>query len=272
MASKESAIRNDLNRRAREVGIFDQELTLEDLAAVRAFYDFTCLNPACRKTPAISIDHVKPLINGGSNTRENLQLLCTECNKAKQDQEIDYREGKVVPPDFVAPNAEEKTYKRHDWKTIRSDYISSTATLRELAAKYNVSLATIGERASAEGWTNDREQLANKIRTGTIDELAKEGISSRVMTAKVTEQATLRYLDDNPKVKLGDLVQALKLLGVYEGLPTDRVVTENESDVDDSDFVRAAEQVARRADRRREAEVYRYDSEAEEGMGAGWSD
>jgi hypothetical protein len=32
MADKAHAIRNDLNRRAREVGIFDQELTLADLS------------------------------------------------------------------------------------------------------------------------------------------------------------------------------------------------------------------------------------------------
>jgi hypothetical protein len=183
-----------------------------------------------------------------------------------------------VPADYSAPQNEDhsestqKTYKKHDWRTIRGDYISTNSTLRDLARKYDVSLATLGERASAEGWSEDREQLANKIRTGTIDALAKEGISSRIMTAKVTEQATLRYLDDNPKVKLGDLVQSLKLLGVYEGLPTERTATVDETDVDDTDFIRAAERVARRADRSREDEVYQYDAPDEDTMGAGWSD
>jgi hypothetical protein len=103
MADKANAIKNDLNRRAREVGIFDQELTLADLAAVRSFYDFTCLK--CGKRPATSIDHVKALSEGGQNTVENLQLLCTNDNKAKGKREEDYRKGRIVTLEFVRENS-----------------------------------------------------------------------------------------------------------------------------------------------------------------------
>jgi hypothetical protein len=102
MADKANAIKNDLNRRAREVGIFDQELTLADLAAVRSFYDFTCLK--CGKRPATSIDHVKALSEGGQNTVENLQLLCTNDNKAKGKREEDYRKGRILTAEFVRDN------------------------------------------------------------------------------------------------------------------------------------------------------------------------
>lgn len=102
MALRSRAILNNLNDRAREVGIFDQVLTLDDLAAVRAFYDFTCLK--CGAKPAISIDHVKPLSKGGENTRENLQLLCVDCNKVKRDSEEDYRKGRIVPNDYMPAN------------------------------------------------------------------------------------------------------------------------------------------------------------------------
>jgi hypothetical protein len=103
MADKANAIKNDLNRRAREVGIFDQELTLADLAAVRAFYGWTCLK--CGKERATSIDHVKALSVDGQNTIDNLQLLCTNCNKAKGRKEEDYRKGRILTPELVTEYA-----------------------------------------------------------------------------------------------------------------------------------------------------------------------
>jgi hypothetical protein len=112
MADSPHAIRVSLNRRAREVGIFDQELSMEELAAVRAFYDFTCLK--CGKKPATSIDHVIPLSEGGQNTIDNLQLLCTNCNKAKGKKEGDYRKGRIVPADYVAPEYADYSYEMND--------------------------------------------------------------------------------------------------------------------------------------------------------------
>jgi hypothetical protein len=103
MADSPHAIRVSLNRRAREVGIFDQELTMEELAAVRAFYDFTCLK--CGKKPATSIDHVKALKEGGQNTLENLQLLCNPCNRTKGKKEEDYRKGRILTPELVSEYA-----------------------------------------------------------------------------------------------------------------------------------------------------------------------
>jgi hypothetical protein len=117
MADKPNAIKNDLNRRAREVGIFDQELTLADLAAVRLFYGFTCLK--CGKKPATSIDHVKALIEGGQNTVENLQLLCTNDNKAKGKKEEDYRKGRIVTPEFVLANS---SYESDEMESEDSSY------------------------------------------------------------------------------------------------------------------------------------------------------
>lgn len=93
MASRTRARINNLNDRAREVGQSD-ELSLDDLNALKTFYDFTCLK--CGAKPAISPDHVVPLALGGTNTVENLQLLCERCNKAKRAKSHDYRNGKIL--------------------------------------------------------------------------------------------------------------------------------------------------------------------------------
>lgn len=92
MASREAAIKNNLNDRARKEGQPD-ELTTQDIDALVAFYDHTCLK--CGKKPAKSVDHVKPLSKGGTNTLDNLQLLCLNCNKAKGAHQVDYRHGKI---------------------------------------------------------------------------------------------------------------------------------------------------------------------------------
>lgn len=57
MAGLPKARVNNLNQRMHDVGIFDQDLTLEDAQAINAFYNYTCLN--CGKKPASSIDLVK---------------------------------------------------------------------------------------------------------------------------------------------------------------------------------------------------------------------
>lgn len=50
MASRENAIKNNLNDRARKVGQFDQ-LTTQDIDALIAFYDFTCLKCDANPNP-----------------------------------------------------------------------------------------------------------------------------------------------------------------------------------------------------------------------------
>ena len=39
------------------------------------------------------MDHVIPLCLGGANTRDNLQVLCRDCNSEKGDTVADYRKG-----------------------------------------------------------------------------------------------------------------------------------------------------------------------------------
>ena len=55
-------------------------------------YNFTCLK--CRKTEPdikLTLDHVKPIKNGGLNIIDNIQPLCRSCNCSKGAKEVDYR-------------------------------------------------------------------------------------------------------------------------------------------------------------------------------------
>lgn len=57
-------------------------------------YDYTCLR-CSRREPEIMItpDHVVPLARGGTNTIDNIQPLCLQCNVAKNARFADYRGG-----------------------------------------------------------------------------------------------------------------------------------------------------------------------------------
>ena len=59
-----------------------------------------------------------------------------------------------------------------DWSRIRRDYIAGKGSYRELAAKYGVSLRTLGDRAKAEKWVELREQARDKAVTKTVDAIA----------------------------------------------------------------------------------------------------
>lgn len=63
-------------------------LTVEDWQSVLSLYGDCCL--ACG-ADGVTIDHVIPISQGGSNTVDNVQPLCGTCNTKKATKTIDYR-------------------------------------------------------------------------------------------------------------------------------------------------------------------------------------
>jgi 5-methylcytosine-specific restriction endonuclease McrA len=51
--------------------------------------DYRCL--ACGATSPLVPDHVIPLVKGGGNAIDNIQVLCATCNKRKGIKTTDYR-------------------------------------------------------------------------------------------------------------------------------------------------------------------------------------
>ena len=82
----EMAVRWAHNRRARKTGALSDNSSLQDLLVL---YGPRCL--ACGTTSNLTIDHIVPLVKGGSNTIDNKQVLCKRCNDSKGTKTIDYR-------------------------------------------------------------------------------------------------------------------------------------------------------------------------------------
>jgi 5-methylcytosine-specific restriction endonuclease McrA len=74
------------NRRAAKN---EGSLTLEEWESVLSMHDYRCAN--CGTDENITMDHIIPIVNGGSYSVNNVQPLCKSCNSRKATKTIDYR-------------------------------------------------------------------------------------------------------------------------------------------------------------------------------------
>lgn len=63
--------------------------TAQEWRELCAKYDHLCL--CCGEAKPLTVDHVVPLVEGGSNDISNIQPLCLDCNLRKATKTIDYR-------------------------------------------------------------------------------------------------------------------------------------------------------------------------------------
>jgi 5-methylcytosine-specific restriction endonuclease McrA len=72
------------NRRARACGDVRDKLTEDDIAAMLASQKHRCVYcKANLKLKKWHIDHIEPISRGGTNSKNNLQILCAPCNLSK---------------------------------------------------------------------------------------------------------------------------------------------------------------------------------------------
>lgn len=293
MATNEQAIKGNLNRRARFYGGDNApQLDVEDIFGILAFYD----RRSCKSgEPGFSFDHVKPLKLGGENIPENIQLLTEDENKAKRDEEIDYRQGRICTREWleqwkqeqneakgagnaISSKSTEQTDKladssTRDWGKIKTDYVTGEISLRDLAKKHAVSFNTLKEHALFEDWNAARTEYRNKITTETQQKLAARDVSARVIAAETAQSVIASWLAGFGGVaSAADAVSAAKLLLLIDGEPTERIANIDETDLDASDIISAAGRIAARAERKAAESDYSRGDTWQDGSGAGWTD
>ncbi len=72
-------------RRREQLQSSIENYTAQDVLDLLAQQRGRCAEPTCMVSlkPKYHVDHIMPLVLGGSNARDNIQLLCPRCNLAK---------------------------------------------------------------------------------------------------------------------------------------------------------------------------------------------
>lgn len=76
--------------RAKKYRLETGSFTKDEWELILYIYGYKCV--ACGSNKNIEADHVVPLYEGGTNHIENIQPLCSTCNRKKRTKTIDYRQ------------------------------------------------------------------------------------------------------------------------------------------------------------------------------------
>ncbi len=103
---------------------------------------------------------------------------------------------------------------QRDWDAIRADYVSGTASLKEVAKKHNVPYRSLAEHSSSEAWVEQRAQYRESAATKFIDIVADRRAKSlaNLMTAsdKLAERLILDMDGLANARDVADVAKALK--------------------------------------------------------------
>ena len=75
-----------------------------------------------------------------------------------------------------------------DWNTIRTEYVTSTCSYRDLCEKYDIPLRTLARKAKQEDWQQKRNEFGNTVATMRIQEVAEKQVKSFAEFVPVLEQ------------------------------------------------------------------------------------
>lgn len=110
-----------------------------------------------------------------------------------------------------------------DWKSIKTEYITTETSYRKLALKYGVNYTTICQRSKAEKWIDQRKQHQNKTQTKTLDAIS---------TKQAERTAKLIGVSDLLLDKVKSLLEAGEGLSVDTSIMKDvSVILKNLKDI-----------------------------------------
>lgn len=111
-----------------------------------------------------------------------------------------------------------------DWGKIESDYMANRLSYREIADKYKVSLSSVARHGRKNGWTEKREQFANRVNTRARSKAEYKKASRRAEALMRVDELAERLLTEL-EVAMDDEDQLYRhVLYVGKGVQGERVI------------------------------------------------
>ncbi len=113
--------------------------------------DDTCVYCGHRRTArTLDIDHMTPVVRGGSNEPSNLQVICRPCNQRKglqTDQEFRARYSRLVPQRALTPprrRISQREFKEETRSTGQGESVQQFRRTRFISKRNKVSSGCLG--------------------------------------------------------------------------------------------------------------------------------
>ena len=92
-----------------------------------------------------------------------------------------------------------------DWNAIKTEYITTNASYRELCKKYNINPTTLYNRGKREEWVKLREQHKSKIVAKATEKAAKDAVNYKSVLYELAYKMALQLKDMTEENSLQDL-------------------------------------------------------------------
>lgn len=124
-----------------------------------------------------------------------------------------------------------------DWERIKTEYVTTAVSYRELAKKYDIPLATIGKRGKKEQWTKKKEQHIDRAETMVLQAVERRKASSAgkiydVSIKLLDKIAETADTDGLCAKDLRSLTAALKDLREIQGIRTPEELEEQRARIE----------------------------------------
>ena len=109
-----------------------------------------------------------------------------------------------------------------DWNKIKTEYLTSDTSYRQLAQKYGVNAITIAKKASKEGWVSQRQQQANRTLSKTLTAVSNRQVNRAARLQEVADKLLNKIeaaVDDyNMEVLLVDRQSLRQITGALKDI------------------------------------------------------
>lgn len=127
-----------------------------------------------------------------------------------------------------------------DWQAIKTEYITTATSYRELAKKYGISYKTISVKGKDEGWVELRSQFVVKTHSEILDAISEQQVDRAARFKTVADklldkiEAIVDSVEPegiNPK-SLRSLTAAVKDLKEIQGIKSNLDMQEQQARID----------------------------------------